>query len=73
MCLDVGCGTKEVWTCISGEFTEALLVTVNDSKIAAEMRQRHEVFFPVLNPFMIQYVALLEFPVLRASLFSDFR
>lgn len=39
-----------------------LLVTVNDSKIAAEMRQQRKSpppspTLPTLNPFMIQYVA----------------
>lgn len=53
MCLHVGHSTKEVWACISGTFTGALMATVKDSEIAAEVWNKHKLHQVFLNPTMM--------------------
>lgn len=50
MCLHVGRSTKEVWACISGTFTGALVVAVKDSEITTDVWHKHKLHKAFLNP-----------------------
>lgn len=53
MCLHVGHSTKEVWSCISGTFTGALMVTAKNSEIAAEVWHKQKLHQVFPNPAMM--------------------
>lgn len=53
MCLHVGRSIKEVWAYISGAFTDALMATVEDSEIPAEVWHKQKLHKVFLNPTMM--------------------